>query len=274
MRNPAPHRRDNLHGLLPWAATVVWLSAGAAWLGWPLGWSTTAPGREAQQEATGWVLAALLGLLLMLGWALWLGAGRRLQTLAPLALLVLAAVFLRVAVNPSAAGIEFALVAPLLTGMAFGGPAGVLAGALAAAASALVTDTVAAPLPGQMLVWALWGLVGGLLRRLPTPVAWLTGTVVCLPMGVVSGVLLNLTGWATAEGVTTGAFIPGLGPLPGLLALWAYSVDTSLGWDISRGISTAISLALLGLPVLGSLRSVAPPQPLSQTPHPSIRRNR
>lgn len=268
MTTLAPHQRDHLHGPLPWAATVAWLSAGAAWLGWPLWWSITAPGREAQQEATRWVLAALLALLLLLGWTLWLRAGRRLHTLAPLALLVLVAVFLRVAVNPSGAGIEFALVVPLLAGAAFGGPAGVLTGALAAAASAFMTDTVAAPLPGQMFVWALWGLAGGLLRRLPTPAAWLTGTIVCLPMGVASGLLLNLTGWATAEGVTTGAFIPGLGPIPQLLALWAYSVDTSLAWDISRGVSTAIALAVLGLPVLRTLRSVAPPQP----PHPSRRR--
>lgn len=266
-----PIQRDRLHGALPWAAATVWLVAAGAWLGWPLWWSLTAPSRDAQQEATGWVLGALLSLLLMLAWALWRQANRRLETLSPLALLTVAAVFLRVAVNPSGAGIEFALLAPLLAGIAYGGPAGVLTGALSAAASAVVTDTIASQLPGQLFVWALWGLVGGLLRRLPVPAAWLAGIVCCLPLGVLSGLLLNLTGWATEEGVTTGAFIPGLGPVAELRAAWAYTVDTSLVWDITRSLSTALALGVLGLPLLRALRSVAAPRPKPQGLTPTER---
>lgn len=235
--------------------SVVWLVAAGLWLGWPLWGSMTAPDHASQQAATPWILAALLSLLLVLVFGLWHDAGRRLDAVAPVALLVGAALGARLLLTPHIGGVEFVFLLPLLAGMVLGSPAGVLTGALAAALSAAMTGTVAAPLPGQMFAWALWGLVGGWLHRTTTPAAWLIGVAACTPLGVVTGMLLNLTGWANTSDEATGAFVAGLDALAQVEALWQYTLATSIGWDVTRGVTCAAVLAVVGLPCLRALRS-------------------
>jgi hypothetical protein len=112
------------------------------------------------------------------------------------------------------------------------------------------------------VVWGLWGAVGGLFRPLSTPTAWVTGTVTCVPLGVVSGLLLNLIGWTGERGAEVGLFLPGLPPWESLQRLWDYTVDTSLAYDLTRGVTCAIAMALVGGPVLWSLRRVYDPRTL------------
>ncbi|GAB3820013.1 hypothetical protein GCM10028820_24910 [Tessaracoccus terricola] len=248
-------------GVLSPLAMIIWLLAGAAWLCWPIWSSANAPTRPQQEELTGWVLAALGSLALVLGWSIWLDARRRLAALAPVVLLASATVAARFLLGTGVTGVEPVFAGPLLAGMVLGAPAGFLTGLVACAASAVASGTVDAPLPGQLLVWGLWGLLGGLLRRVPDVPAWLLATAMSVPMGVFSGLLLNLTGWAVEESVRVGASIPGAGPLDQLRALWAYSADTSLAVDTTRGATVALLLLCLGLPLLRALRQAWAPVP-------------
>ncbi|NLE96993.1 MAG: hypothetical protein GX596_03250, partial [Propionibacterium sp.] len=104
---------------------------GSVWLGWPVWSSFTAPDRDAVRHLTPYLLAALTGLLVLLAWALWRDAGRRTAVLAPILLIATADAGVRIFLSPGASGIEPVFALPLLAGVALGGPAGFLTGALA-----------------------------------------------------------------------------------------------------------------------------------------------
>ncbi|MDN6792285.1 hypothetical protein [Acidipropionibacterium jensenii] len=72
--------------------------------------------------------------------------------------------------------------------------------------------------------------------------------------------LLNLIGWPTStDNETSAYFFPGL---PGWIngaRLISYTWQTSWGYDLARGITTAVGALLLGLPVISGLRQVFAP---------------
>lgn len=238
-----------------WPRTVLWvtLTAGLAWVAWPIWGSATVADSAAQSDEAPWVLAALCALLLLLGFTLWHNAGRTLRPFAPAALLVAAATLTRAVLHPGSSGIEFGYAFPLLAGILMGSPAGFLTGAAAALVSSLVTDTITVHLVAQTLVWGLWGLAGGVLRPLGTTSAWLLGALLCLPLGPVSGLLLNLTTWP-ADQSDNATFLPGLGAWESAIRLARYCWETSFGYDLMRGIASAVLLLLIGRPLLTALR--------------------
>lgn len=236
-------------------ALLVLVVLGAGWLGWPIWSSFTAPGREALQAETPYLLAALLGLLMVLGTSIWLDADRRAEVFRPILLVSGVDVIIRLVLSPGGGGIEPVYALPLLAGAALGAPAGFLTGALASLASTVALGLVDTPLVGQILVWGLWGAVGGLLRNLRPVTAWLTAVLACLPLGVLTGIALNITGWTGERDASTGGFLPGLPPLEAAQRLIDYTLATSLAFDLTRAAVNALLVLVVGLPVLRALRS-------------------
>lgn len=79
---------------------------GTGWLAWPIWSSFTAPGRDALQAETPFLLAAVLGLLALLATSIWLDAGRRAEVFGPVLLVVLVDVVIRLVLSPGSSGIE------------------------------------------------------------------------------------------------------------------------------------------------------------------------
>ncbi|RMB58341.1 hypothetical protein [Tessaracoccus antarcticus] len=247
---------------------------GVGWLAWPIWSSFTAPGRDALQAETPFLLAALLSLLAVLATSIWLDAGRRASVFGPVLLVALVDALVRMLLSPGGSGIEPVYALPLLAGAALGAPAGFLTGALAALASSVAMGLVDTPLVGQILVWGMWGAVGGFLRLLRPVVAWMVAVLACLPLGVLTGMALNITGWTGERDATTGGFLPGLPPLEALQRLVDYTLATSVAFDLTRAAVNALVILAVGLPVLRALRHThgapAPVPPASATPPPDV----
>ncbi|MDO5737339.1 MAG: hypothetical protein Q4P15_12780 [Propionibacteriaceae bacterium] len=244
--------------MLLWRSHVALLTLGIlglGWLGWPIWSSFTAPGRDALEAETPFLLAALLGLLAVLATSMWLDAGRRAAIFGPVVLVVVADVVIRLVLSPGGSGIEPVYALPLLAGAALGAPAGFLTGALASLTSSVALGLVDTPLVGQILVWGAWGAAGGLLRRLRPVLAWLLAVLACLPLGLFTGLALNITGWTGERSATTGGFLPGLPPLEALQRLIDYTLATSLAFDLTRAVVNAVLVLCIGLPVLRALRT-------------------
>lgn len=257
MTTPSWRRVAQPHGWRSLLVLLVLVSAGLAWIGWPVWDSLTSPSRgRAQDEAT-WLMVTLICGLFGLAVAMWLDAGRRTEALSVVAVLVVANTMVRMVLNPSANGVEFVHALPLLAGMAVGAPAGFLVGAASALLSTISVGDPATTLPTQALVWGLSGMLGGLLRAAGRRVAWLLSLPLAVVAGVMSGLLLNLMGWGQEPGTTLTSFYPGLPPGESLSRLWSFTWETSLGLDLTRGITTAVLLALFGHPLLVALRRSA-----------------
>lgn len=270
--------RCRRHGIAPgpvsWLVSLTVAGLVLLWLSWPVWGSLSAPGRDAVAAETPALLFGLLGLVAVSSWSVWLDSGRRTQALAPIVLLTVLATGVRVLWSPGTSGVEPVFAVPLLAGVAFGGPAGFLTGTLSSMVSAAALGLVSTPLIGQTLVWGLWGLSGGLLHRTRTGTAWLLASLACLPLGVGSGVLLNLIGWTGETGAEVGAFLPGLPWDRSLARLWDYSLATSLAHDSTRAVTNAVTVLLLGLPLLRGLRTAwgFAPGPSSAAPEsPRVR---
>lgn len=265
-------------------ALALAVTAGLGWLGWPLWSSLTVPTRAQLDAEHPFVLAAVLALTALVGVAGWLDAGRRMDFLTPLTALVVLGVAARLWLSPGVNGIEPVFFAPLLAGVVLGAPLGWVAGVATMALSALAGGQVTSALAGQAIVLGLWGAAGGLLHRVRTPFAWPTAAALCLLLGPASGLVLNLIGWASDDTTITTPFVPGLGPLETLRRLWTYTLETSLAYDLVRGATNALAVALLGLPLLRALRTDvwAPPWdgrpdaalPPTLSPAAQIRRER
>jgi hypothetical protein len=252
---------------------AFWL-VGLAWIGWPVWSSLTPPAREQSQAEAPWLMVALVSGLIALVVAMWADAGRRFDALSGVGALLVLNTVARWVLNPAAGGVEFVHALPLLAGMGLGAPAGFAVGAGSGLLSTIAIGDPATTLPTQALVWGLSGSLGGLLWRLRPRTAWLASLPLALVTGVVSGVLLNLMGWAQESGMTLTSFYPGLPPAEVLSRLWGYTLDTSIVLDLTRGVTTALILAVLGHPVLLALRSsigALSRETRRSTPHPDQR---
>lgn len=155
-------------------------------------------------------------------------------------------------------GIEVMFFLLVLAGRVFGPAFGFALGSVSMFASAILTAGVGPWLPYQML-GASWVAMGaGLIPRRwqPRPVVEL---IVLAAYGACAsllyGFVLNMSFWPFATGGEPGIMPVIGGPLwTNLQHFVAYSLATSLGWDLGRAVTTVVLILLTGRGVLLALR--------------------
>lgn len=254
-------------------ALVVTVLLCLVWVSWPLWGSGSAPGPDAVAREFPALLAAFGVLTATVAVTAWLDADRRLGSFAAVVPLVAIGVACRLWLSPGSNGIEPVFWVPMLAGMAMGAPAGWVTGAAIVALGATATGSIGTAVLGQFITVAGWGAVGGLLVHLPERVARWLGAALAVPLGVVTGLVLNLPGWSTDPDAIPPS-IAGLDWWPQTVALWEYSVSTSLVWDLMRGLSNGLFVLVAGWWLLAAMRSGHWPGPrrdaLAPPPTPSL----
>lgn len=245
-------------GLGRWSvvALVVASAVGLAAFGWPL---IVAPDAGLAHAADAPMVLGLVvaGVLVVVHLALADG-GMDVKAVALLGLLAAVGAALR-PLSAGAAGVELVFTVLILGGRVLGPGFGFALGATTLATSALLTGGVGPWLPFQMLGAAWVGLGAGLLPRRPRgtgELAMLAGYGALAAFAF--GLAMNLSFWPFALGSGTAlSFVPGAPLGENVRRLVAFSVATSLGWDVGRAVTTAVGLMLVGAPVLRLLRRTA-----------------
>ena len=203
-----------------------------------------------------WLFVVLLPLLAAIVLAELNAGGMDAKAVAMLGMLAAVGAALR-ALGPGMAGLEPGFVVIVLGGRVFGRAFGFVLGALTIFAGALLIGGVGPWLPFQMLGAAWVGFLAGCLPRATGRVEVVVVAAYGLVAGLAYGWLLNLWFWSFAAYAPEVSYVAGdpLGDNLGRYALfWA---TTSLGWDIPRGLLTALLVLLLGRPVMSALRRCA-----------------
>ncbi len=236
----------------PVPALLLVSLVGLVAFGWPL---LAHPGAGVGHDADApWLFVLLLPLLILVLLAELTAGGVDAKAVAMLG--VLAA--LGTALRPFGAGItgwQPMFVLLVLGGRALGPGFGFVLGATTMFGSALLTGGVGPWLPFQMLAAAWTGLFAGMLppatgRR----EVWMLAGYAAVS-GVLYGFLMNLWFWPFQTGTASSlAFVPGAPLGENLGRFLAFSVATSLGYDLVRGVGSAVLVLLFGGPALRALR--------------------
>jgi energy-coupling factor transport system substrate-specific component len=144
----------------------------------------------------------------------------------------------------------------VVAGRVLGRGVGFVLGALAVLVGAFLTGGVGPWAPFQMIAAGWVGFGAGCLPRASgrTERAMLAGYG--LVVGLVFGLLMNLWFWPfLASGAPASmGFVPGDPVAANLSRYGTFYLATSLGWDLPRGVLTAVLVMVAGRPVLASLR--------------------
>ncbi|MGL5858091.1 MAG: ECF transporter S component [Angustibacter sp.] len=232
------------------AATVC---VGLAAFGWPflvdpgsgLGHSADAP----------WLFVVLLSLMAALVAAELAAGGMDAKTVAVLGVLAAAGGALRV-LSAGTAGLEPIFFLLVVAGRVLGRGAGFVLGGLAVLVGAFLTGGVGPWAPFQMVAAGLVSLGAASLPPLyGRGERWMLAAY-GLVAGLAYGALMNLWFWpfVTAGMPESVAFIPGAPISENLGRYAAFYLATSLGWDVPRGVLTAVLVLVAGPAVLSSLR--------------------
>jgi energy-coupling factor transport system substrate-specific component len=250
--------RDLAGPLLPvrWRATLLLAATvlvGLAAFGWPFlatSGSVLAHGRDAP-----WLFVVLLTLLTALVAAELASGGLDAKAVAVLGVLAAVGGALRV-LGGGTAGAEPLFFLLVVAGRVLGPGAGFVLGALAMLVGAFLTGGVGPWVPFQMVAAGLVTLGAGLLPRVTRRFErWLLAGY-GLVAGIGYGALMNLWFWPfLASGTPDRAtFAPGAPVATNLGHYCAFYLATSLGWDLPRGVFTAVLVVVAGPAVLASLR--------------------
>ena len=248
-------------GPLSWIAVGLATGVGILAFGWPF---LADPESTAVAHASDapWIFALVVPLALLVVLAQVADGGMDAKAIALLGVLAAVICILR-PLGAGTAGLEPIWFVLVLGGRALGPGFGFALGSLSLAASALLTGGVGPWLPFQMIAASWVGLGAGLLPPLRgrSEIALMAayGAVASLLYGLV----LNLWFWPFLGGLEASAypgeimFAPGA-PMSENLGRWvAFSLITSLGWDIPRATLTAVLIVITGRPVLNALRRTA-----------------
>ncbi|GLZ76959.1 ABC transporter permease [Actinorhabdospora filicis] len=223
-------------------------------IGWPL---LVAPsGALAGGPAGSWMFAALLPLVLAVVLAQLSDGGMDAKTVAMLG--VLSAVI--AAVRPFGAGtggVETVFFLYVLAGRVFGPGFGFALGSTSMFASALLTGGVGPWLPYQMLGASFFAFGAGLLPRAKGKWEILLLAAYGAVASLLFGLALNLSFWPFFADGSQLSYLPGGGVGENLSRLIAYSVATSLGWDVGRAVTTGLLIAATGPLLLRVFRRAA-----------------
>jgi len=241
-------------GLRSAIAIILASVVGVIAFGWPL---LADPESSVVAHSTDapWFFALFLPMLLAVVLAQVSDGGMNARSVAMLGVLAAVVCVLR-PLGAGTAGIEPIWVVLVLGGRALGPGFGFVLGATSLGASALLTGGVGPWLPFQMMAAAWVGLGAGLI---PMPRGGRAEVFAVAAYAAVAtyayGLLMNLWLWPFTAGLAPGiAFDPGA-PLSDNLAHWiAFSIVTSLAFDLPRTVLSVLLVLLLARPVLGTLR--------------------
>lgn len=252
----AAHRTTAVLALRPRSALVLTLASivGVAAFGWPL---LAAPrqGLEHAGDAP-WIFLGLLPLLLAVVLAELAEGGMDAKAVALLGVLAAVGSVLR-PLGPGIAGLEPTLFLIVLAARVLGRGFGFVLGALTYFASGLLTAGVGPWLPFQMIgaAWVGFGAacLPSRLRGRAELAALAAYTTVA---ALLYGLLLNLWTWPflTFLDGTGVAFVPGEPVTENLRRLVAFTLATSLGYDVPRAVLNTLLVVVAGPAVLLALR--------------------
>jgi energy-coupling factor transport system substrate-specific component len=237
------------------AALAVVSLVGLVAFCWPL---FVQPGAALAGRADApWLFVVLLPLLLAVVLAEVADGGMDAKSVAVLGVLAAVGAALR-PLGGGVAGFEPVFFLLVLAGRALGRGFGLVLGSVTLFASALLTAGVGPWLPFQMLAAGWVGFVAGCLPRATgrAEVALLTayGAVA----GLAYGVLMNLWLWPFTVGLESDiSYVAGAPLAENLGRFVAFTLVTSLGFDIPRALTTAGLVAVAARPVLLALRRAA-----------------
>jgi len=153
------------------------------------------------------------------------------------------------------AGLELVFFVFLPAGRVFGRAFGFVLGALTIFASALVIGGIGPWLPFQMLAAGWVGFGAGCLPRARGRAELVLLGAYGVMAGLAYGIALDLWFWPFTSGSDSGvSFVAGAPLSENLRRFWGFHLATALGFDLMRGLSTALLVAVLGRPVLAALR--------------------
>jgi energy-coupling factor transport system substrate-specific component len=250
-------RRLRAVAFRPRAAMAVTLASllGVAAFCWPLLVSTDATLAEGRNAPL--VFAGLLVLALAVVLAEISDGGLDSKAVAMLGVLSAVGAAVR-PLGAGTAGVELVFFLIVIGGRVFGPGFGFVLGNTTLFASALLTGGVGPWLPYQMLGSAWIGMGAGLLPQLRGRAELVMLAAYSAVAGLAYGFLLNLSFWPFALGGDTSvSFVAGDAVLANLRRLLAFSLATSLGWDIGRAVTTAVLVLVTGPVLLRSLRRAA-----------------
>jgi energy-coupling factor transport system substrate-specific component len=220
---------------------------------WPLMIHQHAGPNSAHNGDAPWIFVALIPLLLAIVMAELSEGAIDAKAVALLGILAACFAALRVP-SPGINGFEPEWFILILSARVFGRGFGFVLGAVALFASALITGGVGPWLPFQMLAAAWVGFGAGCLP----PLRGFPERLMLAGYGVVSalvyGLLTNFWFWPFVGGTTTYSFEPGLGNVENLHRFFLFDLTTSMGFDLTRAVTSAVLILVLGRPVLAALR--------------------
>lgn len=226
---------------------------------WPLLLGFSSRDTNHSQDAP-WVFLVMLPLLLLVVAAEIADGGIDAKAVALLGVLSGTCAVLR-PITGGVTGVQLMFFLLVPAGRVFGPGFGFVLGNVAMFASAALTGGGGPWLPFEMLAAGWVGMFAGCLPRVRGRAEVVLLAAYGLFAGVAYGFVLNLWFWpfgTNGVGVSSSVtFVPGA-PLADNLRRWiAFSSSTSLGFDIPRGMATAVALLLVGRPVLLALRRAA-----------------
>ncbi|MHB8274049.1 MAG: ECF transporter S component [Dermatophilaceae bacterium] len=202
-----------------------------------------------------WLFVLLIALLAALVVAELSDGGLDAKTVAVLGVLAAAGGALRV-LGAGTAGLEPMFFLLVISGRVLGRGVGFVLGALAVLVGAFLTGGVGPWAPFQMIAAGWVGFGAGALPRASGRTERVMLAGYGLVVGLLYGLLMNLWFWPfLGSGAPDGmGFVPG-DPVTATLSHYAtFYLATSLGWDLPRGVLTAVLVMVAGRPVLASLR--------------------
>lgn len=235
------------------AAALALVSAvGVAAFGWPLLLSPSSGLAHATDAPL--LFALLLPLLLAVVLAELADGGMDAKTVAMLGVLAAVGAALR-PLGTGIAGFEPIFFLLVLAGRAYGPGFGFALGATTLFASALVTAGVGPWLPFQMLGAAWVGTGAGLLPRVTGRAELVLLAGYGAVAGLAYGLALNLSFWPFAVGQASSiAFVAGDAVTANLGRFLAFTLATSMAFDLPRAVLTATLVLVTGGPILRALR--------------------
>ncbi|HXY26856.1 MAG TPA: ECF transporter S component, partial [Acidimicrobiales bacterium] len=221
---------------------------------WPLMVHAHAGADTAHSGDAPWVFVALVPLLMAIVMAELSEGGIDAKAIALLGILAACFAALRIA-SPGIDGFEPEWFLLVLAARVFGRGFGFVLGAVAMFASALATGGIGPWLPFQMLAAAWVGFGAG---SLP-PATGRRERLLLAGYGMVGalayGVLTNFWFWPFVAGPgATYSFLPGAGVAANLHRFVLFDLTTSMGFDLTRAVTCAVLIVVLGRPVLAALR--------------------